>query len=84
MVMTSESLFQSPLWEQFEQEARQRRRNPASLLARYMRECLEIWEDQELDEEIQQDVQRSGYSEEDAVEIVRRHRKGKRGRRDAS
>lgn len=82
--MTTDSLFDSALWEQFEQEARQRRRNPASLLARYMRECLEIWEDQKLDEEIQHDMRRSGYSEEDAVEIVRQHRKGKRGQRDAS
>jgi len=47
------------------------------LLTNYMRECLEGWEDQKLDEEIRREAQRSGYGEEDAVDIVRRHRSGK-------
>lgn len=42
-----------------------------------MRECLEVWEDQKLDEEIRREAQRSGYREEDSVEIVRRHRSDK-------
>ena len=40
-----------------------------------MRERLEIWEDQQLDEEIRPDVQRSGYREQDAVQIVRWYRR---------
>jgi len=42
-----------------------------------MRECLELWEDQKLDEDIRREAQRSGYREEDSVEIVRRHRSDK-------
>lgn len=34
--------------------------------------------DEALDEEISRDVQRSGYHEEDAVEIVRQHRRDKK------
>jgi hypothetical protein len=37
----------------------------------------EITEDEALDEEISRDAQRSGYREEDAVEIVRQHRREK-------
>ena len=49
-----------------------------------MRERLESWEDQQLDEEIRRDAQRSGYREEDAVEIVRQYRQENRERRAAS
>ena len=38
----------------------------------------EIAEDEELDDEISRDVQRSGFTEESAVEIVRQHRREKR------
>lgn len=37
----------------------------------------EISEDEALDDEISRDAQRSGYRDEDAVEIVRRHRREK-------
>lgn len=40
----------------------------------------EITEDEALDEEIRRDALGSGYREEDAVEIVRQHRRGKDGR----
>ncbi len=42
-----------------------------------MRELLEAREDQELDEEIRLDVQRSGYREKESVDIVRRYRSEK-------
>ena len=67
-----------PLWDQFQKAARQRRRNPERLLTDYMRERLEIWEDQQLDEEMRRDAQRSGYQESDAVAIVRQYRREKR------
>src|SRR5262249_6389875 len=63
-----------PLWPQFQDAARRRRCNPARLLTDYMRECLEIWDDQQLDDEIRRQAQASGYREEDAVELVRRCR----------
>jgi hypothetical protein len=78
--MEKQTLSQSPLWREFQAEARKRRRNPMRLLTEYMRECLGICEGQKLDATIRRDVQGSGYTEEEAVDIVRRHRleKGRR------
>jgi hypothetical protein len=78
--MEKRTLQNSPLWEEFQRAARKRRRNPLRLLTDYMRECLEIWEDQKLDEEIRREAQRGGYREQDAVEVVRRHRSEKGNR----
>jgi uncharacterized protein YdaU (DUF1376 family) len=73
-----------PLWERFQKAARQRRRSPERLLTDYMRERLEIWEDQRLDEEMRRDAQRGGFHEADAVNIVRQYRREKRAQRAAS
>jgi hypothetical protein len=75
--MEKRTLPESTLWSEFQEAAKKRRRNPVRLLTDYMRECLEVWEDQKLDEEIRREAQRSGYREEDSVDIVRRHRSGK-------
>jgi hypothetical protein len=40
----------------------------------------EIAEDEALDDEISRDAQRSGYTEDDAVEIVRQYRLEKKGK----
>ena len=82
--MEAEIKLDAQLWEQFVQAARKRKRNPISLLTDYIREFLEIQEDQQLDEEIQAEAQSSGYREEDAVEIVRQYRREKNERRAAS
>jgi hypothetical protein len=82
--MEKDTFSDSPLWKEFQKAAREKRRNPVRLLTEYMRECLETWEDQKLDEEIRRDVRRSGFREEDAVDIVRRHRLEKKGQRAAS
>ncbi|MBM4255935.1 MAG: hypothetical protein FJ147_08565 [Deltaproteobacteria bacterium] len=82
--MKKDLLSVLPLWDQFQKAARQRRRNPERLLSDYMRERLEIWADRQLDEEIQRDARRSGYREEDAVDLVRQYRRGKRERRAVS
>jgi hypothetical protein len=81
--MEKNTLSDAPLWKEFQKAARAKRRNPVRLLTEYMRECIEIWEDQKLDEEIQRDARRSGFREEDAVEIVRAHRLEKKGQRAA-
>ena len=81
--MEKNTFSDSPLWEEFQKAARKKRRNPVRLLTEYMRECLETWEDQKLDEAIQRDVRRSGFVEEDAVDIVRGHRLEKKGQRAA-
>lgn len=82
--MAKDILANSPVWEQFQKAAKERRRNPVRLVTDFMRECLEVWEDQKLDEQIRRDVQKSGYREEDAVEIVRQFRREKSQSRAAS
>ena len=72
--MSNAELLKSPVWDQFQTAARRQRRDPSKVLMDYMRECLEIWEDEQLDQEIQADARRSGYSEADAVEIVKQLR----------
>ena len=78
--MEKTTLSESRVWKEFQAAARKRRRNPVQLLTDYMRECLEIWEDQKLDDEISSDARRSGYTEDDAVEVVRLHRSEKGNR----
>jgi len=78
--MEAEIKLDAQLWEQFVQAARKRKRNPINLLTDYIREFLEIQEDRQLDEEIQAEAQSSGYREEDAVELVRQHRREKKER----
>ena len=72
------------LLERFRKAAKAHRRNPERMLREYMVECLEIWEDQDLDEEISRDVQRNGLREEDVEEFVRQVRSEMRERRAAS
>ncbi len=76
--MTMKTLNDSAVWKEFETEAKKRRRNPVKILSDYMKECLEIWQHERLDEEIRQEAQKSGYTEDDAVELVRRYRREKK------
>ncbi len=82
--MTSKALLDSPLWEQFQSEAIKRQRDPVELLMAYIRQCLEIWLDEELDAEISREAQLSGYTEDDAVELVRAYRREKKEQRAIS
>lgn len=75
----------SALWERFEDAARKRRRDPIRLVKEFMKERLEVWEDQKVDRQIKKAALRSGRREEDAVEIVRRVRvNGNRSRPSAT
>ncbi len=76
--MTTKAINDSPVWKQFETEAKKRRRNPVKLLSNYMKECLEIWEHERLDDEISKEAQKSGYTEDDAVELVKQYRREKK------
>lgn len=73
-----EAIFDAAVWEEFQKQAKKRRRNPLMLITEMMREQIEIREDEQLDKAIRRDVQRSGYTEEDAVELVRQYRREKR------
>ncbi len=76
--MTTKSIDDSPVWKQFETEAKKRRRNPVKLVLELMKEQVEIWEHEKLDDEISKEAQKSGYTEDDAVELVRQYRREKR------
>jgi hypothetical protein len=73
--MSNGFAVKAALWERFKQGAQTHRRNPSRLLSKYMRQCLEVWEDQSLDENIRSDATRSGHKETDAVAIVRQYRR---------
>ena len=79
--MKNELQLDSTIWEEFQKEARRQRRNPAVLLTEFMRECLETWEYKKLDAEMRQDAQRSCYTEDDAVELIRQYRAEKKAKR---
>jgi hypothetical protein len=66
-----------PLWPEFEQAAREHDNDPVEMLTEYMRDCIDTWEAQILDEDIRRDLANSPYTEEDAEEIVRKYRQEK-------
>lgn len=70
----------SPVWERFEKAARRQRRDPYELLREYMQQCLEVWEDRRLDEEIGKQAKAGGKRAKDAVKIVRQVRQGRMNR----
>jgi hypothetical protein len=70
----AKEILDSALWDSFEEGARKRRRDPVRLLKEFMKERLEVWEDQKLDRQVRKAALRSGRREEEAVQIVRRHR----------
>lgn len=70
----AKDLLDSALWERFEEAARKRRRDPVRLVKEFMKERLEVWEDQKLDRQIKKAAISSGQREDEAVQIVRRHR----------
>jgi hypothetical protein len=78
--MEKEIVFDSAIWEEFQKQAKKRRRNPVALVTELMREQLEIWEDEKLFREMRRDARKSGYTEDDAVELVRQYRREKRQR----
>ncbi|MGH9832711.1 MAG: hypothetical protein ACRD9Y_06815 [Blastocatellia bacterium] len=78
--MKNETMFDPAIWEEFQKQAKKRRRNPVALVTELMREQLEIWEDEKLFREMRRDARKSGYTEDDAVELVRQYRREKRQR----
>jgi tetratricopeptide (TPR) repeat protein len=82
--LEAETLTASLVWRRFRNEARRHQQDPVDFLTGYMNERLEVWEDEALDEQISRDLRRSGYREEDAVEIVRQYRREKKDQRAAT
>ncbi|MFM9960482.1 MAG: hypothetical protein ACKV2Q_04570 [Planctomycetaceae bacterium] len=75
------NVTESSVWTEFQTQARRQRRDPQKLLADYMRECLETWEDERLFREMRRQARRSGFKETDGVEIVRQVRQARKSRR---
>ena len=73
-------MFDPAIWEEFQKQAKKRRRNPVALVTELMREQLEIWEDEKLDKAMRRDARKSGYTQDDAVELVRQYRREKKAR----
>lgn len=73
--MTIEALLQSDLRREFEKAARAAKKDPADELAELMAEYIESQADGELFDAIQRESNPHGYTEDDAVEIVRKARR---------
>jgi hypothetical protein len=65
------------LWTKFSGLAQEKRKRPNRLLEKIIAEYLAIQQDLQLDEAIRQQVRKSGFKENDAVEFVRNSRKTK-------
>lgn len=72
--MTLESLLHSHLRHEFEAAARSAKQQPGDVLAELMAEYIESQSDTELFDAIEREGRRSGFSEDDAVELVRAYR----------
>lgn len=55
--MKNEVVSDPAIWEEFQKQAKERRRNPATLVTEWMRTQLEIWEDEKLFREMRRDAQ---------------------------
>lgn len=73
--MDLEELLNSTLRAKFEDAARAAKLEPAKLLAAFMIEFVEIELDKQLDDAIAQQGIKSGYTEDDAVQLVRQARR---------
>ncbi len=80
--MTTNNLLELPVWKHFQAEARKHQRDPVEMVAEYINQCLEVWADEALDDEVNAETRSSGYTEDDAVEG--QYRREKRGERAAS
>ncbi len=66
----AKEILDSALWDRFEEAARKQRRDPVRLLKEFMKERLEVWEDQKLDRQVKKaapDRQTSRRSAYDAT-----------------
>ncbi len=75
---TIDALIQSDLWREFEKTARNKRRRPVELLADVIADFLETQEGVAIFDDLERDIRRTGYTEDDAVEIVKSYRASRR------
>lgn len=75
---TLDTLMQSNLWREFEKTARNQRRRPIELLAEVIVDFLETQEGLAIFDDLARDIQHTGYTEDDAVELVKAYRASRR------
>jgi hypothetical protein len=76
--LTLDTLMESDLWREFEKAATAKRRRPIDLLAEVIAEFLETQADIALFDDIERDIRATGYTEDDAVELVKAYRASRR------
>jgi len=76
--LTIDSLIQSNLWHEFEKAARHQRRRPVELLADVIADFLETQEGIAVFDDLERDISHTGYTEDDAVELVKTYRASRR------
>lgn len=73
-----DTLIESDLWREFEKAARSKRRRPVELLADVIADFLETQEGIAIFDDIERDIRHTGYTEDDAVEVVKIYRSSRR------
>lgn len=72
--VTIDTLIQSDLWREFEKTARDRHRRPVDLLADVIADFLATQEGTAVFDDLERDVRHTGYTEDDAVALVKAYR----------
>jgi hypothetical protein len=76
--LTIDTLIQSNLWREFEKTAREKRRRPAELLADVIADFLDTQAGVAIFDDLERDLGHTGYTEDDAVELVKAYRASRR------
>jgi hypothetical protein len=76
--LTIDALIRSDLWDEFEKTARHKRRRPVELLADVIADFLETQEGITIFDDLERDLRHTGYTEDDAVELVKTYRATRR------
>lgn len=76
--MTATIQLNRELWVKFSGLAQQKRKRPDRLLENLIAEYLSMQKDLQLDEAIRRQARKSGFKENDAVQLVQQYRQTKR------
>jgi hypothetical protein len=72
--MTNAEVFKTDLWREFEAAAKSDKQRPLKILTELMSDYVESRADSALFDEVAEEGLKSGYTEDDAVELVRQAR----------
>jgi hypothetical protein len=72
--MTNAEVFKTDLWREFEAAAKAEKQSPLKILTELMSDYVESRADSALFDEVAEEGLKSGYTEDDAVELVRQAR----------